>query len=168
MARGTSVGTPGKLWTKKHLDDLSTLGIGCCHLAGNYLSVRAVDGPAKKKKGSGSQRSDPATRIDRERKKKYEGDTVRLIMRPVKQTQLSRQQRETETVGLETHTLVPHLWIPIWGLLSGDTIVFPFRALILYARYCTRQTSWDTAALCTAELLIRKEKKGNAGTRTKN
>lgn len=46
-------GGPGKLYApkkkKKHLDDLSTIGIGCCHLAGNYLPIRAVDGPAKKK-----------------------------------------------------------------------------------------------------------------------
>lgn len=62
-------------------------------------------------------------------------------MRPVKQTQLSEQQSETETVGLETHTLVPHPWMPIWGLLSGDTIVFHFRALILYVCYCIRQTA---------------------------
>lgn len=58
-------------------------------------------------------------------------ETERLIMSPVKQTQLSEQQRETETVRLETHTHVPHLWMPIWGLLSGDTIVLHFRALVL-------------------------------------
>lgn len=39
----------GKKRKQQPLDDLSTLGIGCCHLAGNYLPFRAVDGPAKKK-----------------------------------------------------------------------------------------------------------------------
>jgi len=34
---------------KKHLDDLSALGIACCHLAGNYLPIMAVDGPAKRR-----------------------------------------------------------------------------------------------------------------------
>lgn len=119
------------------------------------------------RKRGGSQRSGPVTEIEREKKNmrkrsrvRYRGEaeTESLIMRPVKQTQLSEQQRETETVGLETHTLVPHLWMPIWGLLSGDTIVLHFRALILYACYCTRQTARDTAVLAAVEHMIRKEK----------
>lgn len=94
-------------------------------------------------------------------------ETERLIMRPVKQTQLSEQRRETEAVGLETHTLVPHLWMPIWGLLSGDTIVLHLRALILYACCCTRQTARDTAVFAAVEQMIRKEKKGKGNTETR-
>ena len=55
---------------KQHLDDLSTFRIGGCHLAGNYLPIRAVDGPAKKK-GWQSKRPRPSHR-DGERQKKYE------------------------------------------------------------------------------------------------
>lgn len=93
-------------------------------------------------------------------------------MRPVKQTQLSERRRETETLELETHTLVPHLWMPILGLLSGDAIVLHFRSLILYACYCTRQTARDTAALAAVEQMIRKEQTGerehgNKGPRTR-
>lgn len=54
---------------KKLLDDLSTLGIGCCHLAGNYLPIRAVDGPAKKKK-KGVAVKDQAQSSGRREKKK--------------------------------------------------------------------------------------------------
>lgn len=88
-------------------------------------------------------------------------------MRLVKHTQLSEQQSESETVGLETHTLVPHLWMPIWGLLSGDTIVFHFRALILYVCYCLRQTASDTAVPPAVEQMVRK-KKGMQEQRLKN
>lgn len=82
-------------------------------------------------------------------------------MRPVKQTQLS----ETETVGLETHTVVPHPWMPIWGLLSGDTIVFHFRALILYVCYCMRQTAKGYSSPACHRADDQKEK-GNTGTKT--
>lgn len=54
---------------KKHLDDLSTFRIGGCHLAGNYLPIRVVDGPAKKK---GWQSKIRPSHRDRERQKKYE------------------------------------------------------------------------------------------------
>ena len=54
---------------KKLLDDLSTLGIGCCHLAGNYLPIRAGDGPAKKKK-KGVAVKDQAQSSGRREKKK--------------------------------------------------------------------------------------------------
>lgn len=93
---------------KKNLDDLSTLGIGCCHLAGNYLPVRAVDRPPKKKRWQSKIR--PCLRDGEERLRvrcEEKAETERLIMRPVKQTRLSEQQREAELVGLETHTLVP-------------------------------------------------------------
>lgn len=94
-------------------------------------------------------------------------ETERLIMRPVKQTQLSERRRETETLELETHTLVPLLWMPILGLLSGDAIVLHFRSLILYACYCTRQTARDTAALAAVEQMIRKEQTGERERRNK-
>lgn len=56
---------------KKLLDDLSTLGIGCCHLAGNYLPIRAVDGPAKKKKRGWQSKIRPSHQDGGRRKKLY-------------------------------------------------------------------------------------------------
>ena len=96
---------------------------------------------------------------------KKNAETERLIMRPGKQTQLSVQRREAEMVGLEIHTLVPHVWMPIWGPLSGDAIALHFRALILYACCCTIQTVGDTAVFTAVKQMIRKEKKrkGNTG-----
>ncbi|KAM7419472.1 hypothetical protein PAMA_016540 [Pampus argenteus] len=44
----TSAGPGNFCAPKKHLDDLSTPGIGCCQLDGNYLPIRAVDGPTMK------------------------------------------------------------------------------------------------------------------------
>lgn len=105
----------------------------------------------------GSQRSGSVVGIERVRCRE-KAETERLIMRPVKQTQLSEQQRETETVGLETHTLVLIYGCQFWGLLSGDAILLYFRALILYACYCTRQTARDTTVLAAVEQMIRKEK----------
>lgn len=79
-------------------------------------------------------------------------------MRPVQQTQLSEQHRKTEPVGMETHALVSHLWMPIWGLLSGNTIVLNFRALIQYTCNSTRHTARDTVELAAVKPMIRKEK----------
>lgn len=48
LSTGESSVSPGKLRTRKHLDDLSALGIACCHLTGNYLPLRAVDRPTNR------------------------------------------------------------------------------------------------------------------------
>lgn len=83
------------------------------------------------RKRGGSQRSGSVTGIEKKNMRKRvrcreKAETERLIMRPVKQTQLSEQQRETETVGLETHTLVPHPWMPILGAFIWGRHCAPF------------------------------------------
>lgn len=107
----------------ENLDDLSTPGTGCCHLAGNYLPFRTVDWAAKKK-GS-SQRSAPVTGMKRE-KKIYERWWVsyskkspeKLIMRRVKETQLSEQTERDGRTG-NTHpcfsSLDANLGMLSWG-----------------------------------------------------
>lgn len=44
----TSVGPGKRCAPKNQPDDLSTLGIGYCHLDSNYLPIRPLDGPAEK------------------------------------------------------------------------------------------------------------------------
>lgn len=53
-------------------------------------------------------------------------------MRPVEQTQLSEQRRETEAVRPDTHTPGPHVRTAIWWLLSADAIVHHLRYLIRF------------------------------------
>lgn len=78
------------------IDDLSTPGAGCCHPTGNYLPFGTVGGPC------GSQRSAPRPSLSYKQRRKnmrceFWGTGVgislsqRLIMRPVKHTQLSGQ-----------------------------------------------------------------------------
>ena len=70
---------------QKHLDDLSALGIDCCHLAGNYLPIIAVDGSVKRREWQAKIRPSRQGR----KREKFKQDTERLIMRNVKRTRLS-------------------------------------------------------------------------------